>query len=135
MASDFWRKSPESAFIEVSSLISRPSNPISPRMISRTTFSDVVAGAAGSIGAVDDMRGHAHRQVIERLERREIMCAQLLQRRIDDRQFEMRVGKGAAVAGHMLHHRQHAARHQALGGSAAKDRHRFGIRCHRRARR
>ena len=66
-------KSPESAFIEVSSLISSPSKPISPRMISLDHLAGRRRRVVGIDRAVDDMRGHRHRQVGQRLERREIV--------------------------------------------------------------
>ena len=84
---------------------------------------DDLAGGGGRVigidGAEDDMRRHRHRQVGELAERREIVALQLAERGVDGRQLEMRVGEGAAVAGDMLHDRQHAARHQAFGGGAA----------------
>ena len=76
---------------------------------------------------VDDMRRHRHRQVGERLERREIVAAQLLERRVDLRQLVMRIGEGAAVAGNVLHHRQHAAGHQPFRRGAAHRGDRLGI--------
>ena len=54
---------PDSAFIVRSSLIRRPSKPISPRMISRVTIAEVLAGASGSIVAEDDVRRHRRRHV------------------------------------------------------------------------
>src|SRR5262249_9366905 len=40
---------PERAFIEMSSLINRPWNPINPRITCRTIVTEVVAGATGSM--------------------------------------------------------------------------------------
>jgi hypothetical protein len=41
---------------------------------------------------------------------------------VDDRKFAMAVGGGAAVAGDMLEHRQHAARHEPIGDAARQRR-------------
>ncbi len=43
------------------------------------------------------------------------MCFQFIARDRDDRQFVVGIGKAAAVARHMLHHRQHPAGLQPLG--------------------
>ena len=43
------RACPVSALIDTSSLISSPSNPIEPRITSRTIVAEVVAGATGSM--------------------------------------------------------------------------------------
>ena len=55
-------------------------------------------------------------------ERREVVPLELRQRRLDHRQRQVAVGAGAAMAGNVLDHRQHAAGDQALGGGAAQDR-------------
>ena len=60
-------------------------------------------------------------------ERREIVPFQLLARRLDDRQVEVAVGGGAAMAGNVLDHRQHAAGEQPLGGGAAEQRDLSGV--------
>ncbi len=55
------------------------------------------------------MGGHGERGVAQRLERAEIDGSELALGHVDARQREMAVGLGAAVARHMLDHRQHAA--------------------------
>jgi hypothetical protein len=73
------------------------------------------------------MSGHRRRQVREFPKRREVMPLQVGQRGVDRRQFEVGIGKCPSMAGNVLHHRQHAARHQSFGGRPAKRRH--GFRC------
>ena len=58
-------KGPSSAFMERSSDINSPSNPISPRITSRMTLGLVVAGRCGSIELIDNMRGHRDRAVCQ----------------------------------------------------------------------
>ena len=65
--------------------------------------------------------------MIELPERFEIMALQLDQLGIDRGQLEMRIGKGAAVAGDVLHHRQHAAGQQPLGGRPPERGHDIGL--------
>ena len=55
------------------------------------------------------MGGHRHRRVLERAERGEVGL-QLRVGRLDDRQLDVAVGAGAAVAGNMLDHAGDAAR-------------------------
>ncbi len=69
---------------------------------------------------INDMSGHGGRTIRQPFERTEIMPLQFLQRRIDDRQGKMTVGKGPAMAGHMLHYGQHGTGEQAFHRRTAK---------------
>ena len=108
------RIGPVSAFMVRSSLISSPSKPISPRMMSRVTIGRRAGRRAGIDVAEDDVRRHRRRHVIERLERREVRRRQLGAALGDDGQRQMAVGGGAAVSGNVLDHRHDAAGHEAL---------------------
>ena len=66
------------------------------------------------------MRGHRHRQVGERPERREIARELLAAGRLDHRQLEMAVGAGAAMAGDVLDDRRDAAGDQPRHRGAAR---------------
>ena len=108
------RIGPRKAFMLRSSLISRPSKPISPRMTSRVTISDVLAGCSASIGRINDMRRHRCRQMRQRLERSEVGRRKLFARRGDDRKGEVAVGGGAAMTRNVLDDGRDPAGHQAL---------------------
>jgi len=71
-------------------------------------------------GRVDHVRGHRHRHVGKRLERREVHGLQLVQRGLDHWQVHVAVDPGPAVTRQVLDHRQDAAVHQALAGGAAQ---------------
>ena len=71
-------------------------------------------------GGVDDVRGHRGGQVGVHREGDEVRCLQLRAQGVDDGQREMGVGSRPAVAGDVLHDRQHAGVQHALGGGAAQ---------------
>ena len=119
---------PDSAFIERSSLITRPSKPIWPRITSRIT---VVRGRGRALGIerrVDDMRGHRQRHVGEMPEGHEVAARSSSSREASTtgRSWWLSA-RGAAVAGNVLDHRQHAAGDQPLGGGAAEQRDRLRV--------
>ena len=62
-------RSPDSAFMLVSSLISKPSKPMRSRMISPITIGDWLAGQFRVPGGVEHMRDHRHRRAPQPLER------------------------------------------------------------------
>ena len=123
---------PDSAFIDTSSLISKPWNPIVPRITRATIVAEVVAGWAGSIALNTTCAVMRQRQIRQRPECREVGPFQLVPRRIDRRQTEMGVGGGAAMAGNVLEHRQHAALLQPFGDRAARSPRPCRARCHKR---
>ena len=110
---------PDSAPMAMSSLISSPSNPMNPRITSRTIVAEVVAGASGSMSENTTWAVIAIGSRESGWKAAKSRSFELLAGRLDHRQPLMAVGIGAAVAGDVLEHRQHAARHQARRHRAA----------------
>ena len=102
---------PVSAFMPRSSLISRPSKPMAPRITSSVTRLRGAGRRIAHRGREHHVRGHRRRQVGQRAERREVGRLQLAARRRDDGQVEVAVVGGAAVPRDVLDDRQHAAGH------------------------
>ena len=71
---------------------------------------------------IDDMSGHAERQIGVGAERNEVLRLQLGARGVDDGKLEMAVGPRPAVSGNMFDDRQHAAVEQPLRRRAAEPR-------------
>ncbi len=69
---------------------------------------------------VDDMCRHRHRALVEAAEGDEVGRAELLLLRGDMRQRQMGVRGRAAVAGDMLHHRQHTTIRQSCDDGATE---------------
>ncbi len=113
---------PDSAFIETSSLISRPWNPINPRITSRTIVTEVVAGATGSMAENTTCAVMPSGRPAERPEGGKIGRFQGGPVGIDHRQAGVAVGAGAAMTGQVLEHRQDAAGQQALRDRAGDGR-------------
>jgi hypothetical protein len=127
-------KDPASAFIDRSSLISRPENPMSRR----TTDWMTLLTRWRVPRHREPSRPHARSSPWGRRpapRRARNRCGQVLARRIDNRQAQVTVDLGAAVTGDMLHHRQHAALHEPRHGGACQQRHRLRLAAHRRGRR
>ena len=97
---------PPNAFIDTSSLMIRPSKPISPRMISWTTMCEVVAGRYRIERAEDDMRAHRHRQVPQFREGSEIARPAPSRVASTTGKLVVAVGPRPAMAGHMLDDRE-----------------------------
>jgi hypothetical protein len=76
---------------------------------------------------VDHMRADAHRHVAEQPERPEVGAAQLFKRGVHARQRMVAVDGGAAMARHVLDHRQDAAGEKAFAGGAAEFRHQLRV--------
>ena len=68
---------------------------------------------------IDQMRGHPHRQIPQAAEGRKIDRLQINPAGIDTGQIVVAVERGAAMTGHMFHHRQHAPGQQCIGHGAA----------------
>ena len=118
-----------------------PSNPMKPRITSRIIVAEVVAGSTGSMAVKTTWAVMPKRQFFQRTECGEIGGFERRAVGVHHRQPLVAVGGGAAVAGDVLEHRQHAAVQQPLGdgrGDAPRpcpaSRHRRGRRSPRRRR-
>ena len=128
-------KPPASAPIEISSDTSTPSKPISPRITLSITLPRQRRRRGVVDRRIDDMRGHRPGHVGQRAERREIAVRQLGGWSSTTRQRLVAVDAGAAVAGDVLDHRQHAAGEQPSQTGAPELARRVPGRCPRRGRR
>ena len=126
---------PDSAPIEMSSLINSPSKPMKPRITSPIIVAEVVAGCTGSIAVNTTWAVIANGKSFQRTECGEIGGLQRCAVGVHHRQLVVAVGVGAAVAGDVLEHRQHAAVRQALGDGGGDRRDLVRRRRHRRGRR
>ena len=119
---------PDSAFMPRSSLISRPSKPIAPRMTSAVTRGEMLAGRRRRWPRTP----HARSWPPADRRRRRNVAKSVRSRSARDgrhhRQIQVAVLGRPPVSGHMLDHGQHAARHVALGDGASEIAHLAGLR-------
>ena len=97
---------PDSAFIDMSSLISRPWNPINPRITCLHHCDRSGGGRDWVYSAKHNMRRHPERQARQRTESREIDGLKGGAVHINDGQLVVAVGGGSAMARQVLQHRE-----------------------------
>ena len=88
-----------------SSLINRPWNPIKPRITCSIIVAEVVAGWAGSMAENTTCAVIAIGRSAKGLKAAKSVRSSSFPRRIDNRQRQMAVGGGPAMAGNVLQHR------------------------------
>jgi hypothetical protein len=104
--------------------------PVEPDPAADHLGDDVRGGRCRPIGVqsgIQDMGGHCTGKIGQRAERREIDGFERVAAGVDHGQADMAVGAGAAVAGDMLDHRQHAAVDQPVGHRPAEQGDRGGV--------
>ena len=101
---------PDNAPIEISSLISRPWNPMKPRITCRSLLCRSRGRRDGVDGAEHNMRRHARAASPPEAGTPRNRSPRVWRGRHRPPAAVMAVGSGAAMPGHVLEHRQHAAR-------------------------
>ena len=126
---------PDSAPMEISSLIKRPWKPIESRITSRTIVAEIVAGATGSIAVNTTCAVIASGSATSGRKAAKSVASSVGAVGLDHRQLLVAVGSRAAMAGNVLEDRQYAALAQALPRSRRQWRRPWRDHCRKRGRR